>query len=162
MSPRNSPDSSPYKLCSRSMASTAIYARGDPERLREESERKNIKKREHISMMKSLMLALISTASIGKLYLNSIRNQRLPRARPLSTRIQNWLSLSFKESWVEKEPKFRDALGNIKETRYYSGRQSQLQLGEWWKKVKRPATVMKRKRKQTRKKNFAFMCLLVY
>jgi len=34
--------------------------------LREESERKDIRKREHISLMKSIKMALISTATMGK------------------------------------------------------------------------------------------------
>jgi hypothetical protein len=32
----------------------------------EESERKDIRKREHISLMKSIKMALISTATMGK------------------------------------------------------------------------------------------------
>lgn len=96
LSPCNSPDSSPDKYAADHSLLPAIYVRGDPVRLREESERKDIRKREHISLMKSLTMVLISTASMGKFDLKLKKEPEAPRARPLRTRNQTRLSLSLK------------------------------------------------------------------
>jgi len=124
-------------------------------KLREDVDRKDIRKREHKSLMKSLTMAQISTASMGKFDRKLKKEPTAPTSQTIQKKKSNQALFEMEKNRGQEKNRNMKVLEVMQKKRELAlGGKINGNLQGADKAARKPATVMKKKKKQTGKKNW--------